>query len=152
MSSFSERRCYNVTAELICAMIPGISVVIFQVLCEFHNNFVKLSSFSQWGDVWDEIIYPFPNFNDITVEGWERIHNFIPQFIMDCCSVGYFGLCCNCTLLAQQYRYRFVYMYFVIFSCVKNVGLSLYNYLCGCFMRTSKMKMAPNVLFSFFTI
>ena len=34
-------------------------------------------------NVWDEIIYPFPNFNGVTVEVWEWISNFIPHFIMD---------------------------------------------------------------------
>ena len=31
-------------------------------------------------NVWDEIIYPFPNFNGATVEISERISNFIPHF------------------------------------------------------------------------
>ena len=31
--------------------------------------------------VWDEIIYPFSNFNDCTVEVGEWISNFIPHFI-----------------------------------------------------------------------
>ena len=30
--------------------------------------------------MWDEIIYPFPNFNGCTVEVWEWISNFIPHF------------------------------------------------------------------------
>ena len=33
--------------------------------------------------VWDEITYPFPNFNGATVEVWGWIGNFIPPFIMD---------------------------------------------------------------------
>ena len=33
--------------------------------------------------VWDEITYPFPNFNRWTAEVWEWISNFIPHFIMD---------------------------------------------------------------------
>ena len=32
--------------------------------------------------VWDEITFPFPNFNGSTVEVWEWISNFIPHFIM----------------------------------------------------------------------
>ena len=28
--------------------------------------------------MWDEITYPFPNFNAATVEVWERIRTFIP--------------------------------------------------------------------------
>ena len=34
-------------------------------------------------EVWDEITYPFPNFNGCTVEVWEWKSNFIPHFIMD---------------------------------------------------------------------
>ena len=30
--------------------------------------------------MWDEITYPFPNFNGATVEVWEWISNFIPHF------------------------------------------------------------------------
>ena len=30
--------------------------------------------------VWDEITYPFPNFNGFTVEVWEWISNFILYF------------------------------------------------------------------------
>ena len=33
--------------------------------------------------VWDEITYPFPNFNGYTVEVWEWISYFIPHFEMD---------------------------------------------------------------------
>ena len=33
--------------------------------------------------MWDEIIYPFPNFNGSTVEVWEWINNFITHFIID---------------------------------------------------------------------
>ena len=33
--------------------------------------------------VWDEIIYPFPNFNGGTVDVWEWKSNFIPHFITD---------------------------------------------------------------------
>ena len=31
--------------------------------------------------MWDEIIYPFPNFNGATVEVWEWISNFIPHLL-----------------------------------------------------------------------
>ena len=33
--------------------------------------------------VWDEIIYPFPNFNGCTVEVWELISKFNKRFLMD---------------------------------------------------------------------
>ena len=31
---------------------------------------------------WGQITYPFPNFNNATVEVWKRIGNFIPHFVM----------------------------------------------------------------------
>ena len=34
-------------------------------------------------DLWDEITYPFPNFNGCTVEVWEWISSFTPRFIID---------------------------------------------------------------------
>ena len=33
--------------------------------------------------VWDEITYPFVNLNGYTIEVWEWISNFIPQFKLD---------------------------------------------------------------------
>ena len=33
--------------------------------------------------IWDELTYPFLNFNGCTVEVYEWISNFIPHFIMD---------------------------------------------------------------------
>ena len=33
--------------------------------------------------MWDEIIYPFPNFNGIIAEIRERLNDFIPHFDMD---------------------------------------------------------------------
>ena len=35
------------------------------------------------GEVWNEITYPFPNFNSGTVEAWEWLTNFIPHIIKD---------------------------------------------------------------------
>ena len=33
--------------------------------------------------MWDEITYPFPNFNGATVEVWERKSNLIPHYIIE---------------------------------------------------------------------
>ena len=33
--------------------------------------------------MWNEIIYPFPNFNDCTVEVWEWINNFPSLILLD---------------------------------------------------------------------
>ena len=54
--------------------------------------------------LWDEITYPFPNFNGATVEDWEWISNFIPHFTgceitYPCYScrikTGSGGVCCH---------------------------------------------------------
>ena len=34
-------------------------------------------------EVWDEIAYPFPNFNGYNVDFCELIRNFIPQLKID---------------------------------------------------------------------
>ena len=34
-------------------------------------------------NVWGEIIYLFPNLNGFTIEVWEWVSNFTPQFIID---------------------------------------------------------------------
>ena len=36
--------------------------------------------------VWDEITYPFPNFNGCTMEVWEWISNFIPHTLYNGCN------------------------------------------------------------------
>ena len=34
-------------------------------------------------EVWDEITYPFPNFNGYTIEVWEWVSNIISHFLID---------------------------------------------------------------------
>ena len=56
-----------------------------------HNLFPELvmSKIAVWmnnhipSKVWDNVAYPFPNFNGFTIEVWEWINNFLPHFIMD---------------------------------------------------------------------
>ena len=56
-----------------------------------HSNYITAFltlkpvwiSNNMFSKVWDEIIYPLPNFKGITVEVWEWINTFIPHFIMD---------------------------------------------------------------------
>ena len=45
--------------------------------------------------VWDEITYPFPNFNGATVEVWGCISNFTPHVIMDVITESIMGLKLN---------------------------------------------------------
>ena len=42
-------------------------------------------------NLWHEISYPLPNFNDCTVEVWEWISNFISHFIMDAITDPHWG-------------------------------------------------------------
>ena len=52
----------------------------------------KLSSMdkqSHDSNVWDEIPYPFSNFNSVTVEVWELIRNIISHILMDVITYPY---------------------------------------------------------------
>ena len=41
-------------------------------------------------NVWDKIIYPFPNFNDFqTIDVWECMNNFISHFMMNVITYPY---------------------------------------------------------------
>ena len=55
----------------------SIGVLIFT--CWLTKNAAWISNYVHYR-VWDEIIFPFPNFNGCTVEVWEWISNFIPRF------------------------------------------------------------------------
>ena len=54
------------------------------IKCPFYQH--DLTSITPWISnyihykVWDEITYPFPNFNGATIEVWEWIHNFMLHF------------------------------------------------------------------------
>ena len=41
------------------------------------------------GKVWDEMTYPFPNFNGCTVEVWEWISDFTQHFVKDVITYPY---------------------------------------------------------------
>ena len=49
------------------------------LLIWFSFNPVRISNYIQ-EKVWDEITYPFPNFNSATIEVFERIRNCIQNF------------------------------------------------------------------------
>ena len=52
----------------------------------FHLEPLLLTSVPTWISnyihyiVWDEITYPFPDFNGVTIEGWEWISKFTQRF------------------------------------------------------------------------
>ena len=53
------------------------------VMCQHALNWIPAYISNHMpSKVWDEITYPFPNFNGAAVEVWEWISNFIPHFIM----------------------------------------------------------------------
>ena len=40
----------------------------------------RMDKWIHYDKMWDEVIYPFPNFNGRTTDVWKWISNFIPQF------------------------------------------------------------------------
>ena len=50
-----------------------------RLLTWINFNLTRISNYIHW-NMWDEITYPFPNFNGVTVEVWEWISNVIPHF------------------------------------------------------------------------
>ena len=54
-----------------------------EILPPWINSIQARISNNMSSKVWDEIIYPLPNFNGCTVEVWEWINNFISHFMKD---------------------------------------------------------------------
>ena len=78
-------------------------------------------------EVWDEITYPFPNFNGCTVEVWEWINNFIPHFIM--VTINFpcmLGLKFNHAVLVKGFPdiYNFSHHKWSLLSSIENWELS----------------------------
>ena len=72
--NFSDK--FHKQFENICFLIPECWLGLTIISAWISSNHIHYK-------VCDEIIYPFPNFNGVTVEVWEWINNFIPHFIMD---------------------------------------------------------------------
>ena len=66
---------------------PYIAEKINKIIkCTASNYIISIPawiSYHRVSKVWNEIIYPFPNFNGATTEVCEWISNVIPHFIMD---------------------------------------------------------------------
>ena len=64
-----------------------------EIIHPFPNFNDAIVEVWEWIDnfipAWGGIIYPFPNFKDATVEVWEWINNFIPQLSMCAISCPY---------------------------------------------------------------
>ena len=78
--------------------------------------------------VWDEITYPFPNFNGATVEVWEWISNFDPNLLMDLITYSCkehnlqyipenMHMVWLCFVLLWWYYQGFLFCYYHIFQC-----------------------------------
>ena len=66
----------------LCGMFPANRVFII-MLPLWTNKLPAWISNHMPSKVWDEITYPFPNFNSCTVEVWELISNVISNYIMN---------------------------------------------------------------------
>ena len=71
------RICYIIRDPRV--LNPGLTLVPAWIRIHIHYR------------MWDEIIFPFPNFNGSAVEVWEWIKYFIPHFIGHVITY----LCCN---------------------------------------------------------
>ena len=65
-----------------CMCITGHGWKVIQKCIQPGALLVTWINFQMHSKGWDEITYSFPNFNGATVEVWEWINNFIPEFIM----------------------------------------------------------------------
>ena len=65
--------------------------------------------------VWDEIDYPFPNFNGATVEVWERINNFTPH--LTGCMVT--NPCWVSVGVSHHWRYKILVASYPIFKSAR---------------------------------
>ena len=82
--------------------------------------------------VWDKNIYPFPNFNDYTVEDWEWIRNAIPNFILGVTTYRARSRFWYSSIIhdVADLKYIYIYMYIYMFVCV-------YVCVCGKFLLNS---------------
>ena len=93
-------QCYNRTTMYEAGwLIPCLTQQYWPGLCltlisAWISNYVHYK-------MWDEMTYPFPNFNGCTVEVWEWINNFISHF-----SVHVITYPCLVLKLEHSYRSR----------------------------------------------
>ena len=117
-----QSRAFNLTCLLSSQVEPISSAVRYREYAHTFYPFYQhgLTLIPTWisnythREVWNDIAYPFPNFNGYTVEVWKWISNFIPHFIMD----------------AITYPCVFVLLFFVVVLYQRILPL--------CFMITSR--------------
>ena len=106
--------------------------------------------------VWDEITYPFPNFNGCTVEVWEWINNFIPLFtghvITLLIRVSKRGPWYRdeATVYPKKYAHGFVVLCFVVVtqSFIMNSHEVFIHIHQGCFSGTGAIVRLPQCQWS----
>ena len=80
-----NQHCHTVTHDAIRYQ-AGDNIDSSSTVTWGHFSYMDSTSIPPWisnyiqYNMWDEITYPFPNFNGATVEVWEWISDFIPHF------------------------------------------------------------------------
>ena len=80
-------RVVEVPRKRVCQQSGGFlgswrgGVVASKIYSKHHARRWSVNKINNYKHhtLWDEITYPFPNFNSCTVEVWEWISNFIPH-------------------------------------------------------------------------
>ena len=95
VSTFSYKKCLTFVSMGVREMtgydvIPGMRPLLhgLDVIPAWIYN-------HRPSKVWDEITYPFQNFNGCAVEFWEWISNFIPHMIMNVITSSMLGFKLN---------------------------------------------------------
>ena len=74
--------------------------------------------------MWDEIIYPFPNYKGCTVEVWEWISNLFPHFIGHMISTDYLSMLGFNSLAPGKFKWNFRHVIFKQILVIDGWGIS----------------------------
>ena len=110
--------------------------------------------------VWDDITYPFLNFNRATIEDWEWLSNFIPHLIMDVItpdmliSTRHITPICHRIICFISYTNIFVKKANIwytqndaVYLCSLNIPHAYHWYYFGCIVYLLFLLIWPHILF-----
>ena len=74
----------NILRHRAHSIVSPVHVCLTRALCTWIIALItaQITNDIRFNQVWDEITYPFPNFNRCTAKVWECITNFTPHLIM----------------------------------------------------------------------